>query len=260
MSEEKKKVRIGVLALQGSFAEHCAHVRRAGGEAVEVRNAAQLAGCSGLIIPGGESTTMANVARRWNLFDPLRDFAAKGGAVWGTCAGLIFLAERINKGEKQGGQELLGGLDVTVDRNFFGSQIDSFEAQLPCKIPGDEKGPFRALFIRAPAILSVGEGVEVLAEYVLPEEKRKELADKSLEKIIVAVKQKSLMATSFHPEITADTRWHELFLGMAAACTPYDAEVEEGKREVERSRLGLVDPGMLPVFTDSVLAGPATKW
>ena len=182
-----------MLALQGSFAEHCAHVVQSGGEAVEIRKAEQLAGCSGLIIPGGESTTMANVARRWNLFEPLRDFAAKGGAVWGTCAGLIFLANNINRGEKQGGQELLGGLDVTVDRNFFGSQIDSFEAHLPCKIPGDEQGPFRAIFIRAPAILTAGEGVEVLAEYVLPEEKRNEIEDKSLEKIIVAVKQKNLM-------------------------------------------------------------------
>jgi 5'-phosphate synthase pdxT subunit len=171
-----KKTRVGVLAIQGSFAEHCAHVTRAGGEAVEVRKAEQLAGCSGLIIPGGESTTMANIARRWNLFEPLRDFQARGGAVWGTCAGLIFLADRIGKGEKQGGQELLGGLDVTVDRNFFGSQIDSFETKLPCDVPGDESDDkdFRAIFIRAPAILSAGPDVEIMAKYVLPEEKKLE--------------------------------------------------------------------------------------
>ena len=180
--------RIGVLALQGSFAEHCAHVARAGGEAVEIRKAEQLAGCHGLIIPGGESTTMANVARRWNLFEPLRDFQARGGAVWGTCAGLIFLAERINRGAKEGGQELLGGLDVTVDRNFFGSQIDSFETSLPCDVPGDASDDpnFRAIFIRAPAILTAGEGVEVMARYELPEEKRTAAAAKD---VIVAVKQ-----------------------------------------------------------------------
>mmetsp|Transcript_14032 Transcript_14032/g.33623 ORF Transcript_14032/g.33623 Transcript_14032/m.33623 type:complete len:265 (-) Transcript_14032:1752-2546(-) len=251
-----KKVRIGVLALQGSFAEHCAHVVRVGGEAVEVRKAEQLAGCSGLIIPGGESTTMANIARRWNLFEPLRAFQASGGAVWGTCAGLIFLAERISKGEKQGGQELLGGLNVTVDRNFFGSQIDSFETSLPCKIPGDDNGPFRAIFIRAPAILSAGEGVEVLAEYVLPEEKKKELANPQ-DKIIVAVKQGNLMATSFHPEITADTRWHQLFVEMAAKCEPYSAVDEAAKAVAQQSEIDISSfkPGMLPVFTDSVFAG-----
>ena len=200
MPSQPKKPRVGVLAIQGSFAEHCAHVKRAGGEAVEVRKAEQLAGCSGLIIPGGESTTMANIARRWNLFEPLRDFQAKGGAVWGTCAGLIFLADRIGAGAKQGGQELLGGLDVTVDRNFFGSQIDSFETSLPCDIPGDDSldKNFRALFIRAPAILSAGPDVEVMASYTLPAEKRTQRGD-GLEKIIVAVKQKQLMATSFHP-------------------------------------------------------------
>ena len=186
-----QKTRVGVLAIQGSFAEHCAHVTRAGGEAVEVRKAEQLAGCSGLIIPGGESTTMANIARRWNLFEPLRDFQARGGAVWGTCAGLIFLADRIGHGAKQGGQELLGGLDVTVDRNFFGSQIDSFETSLPCDVPGDDSDDknFRALFIRAPAILSAGPDVEIMASYTLPEDKKSE---HGLEKIIVAVKQKQV--------------------------------------------------------------------
>ncbi len=251
------KVKIGVLAIQGSFAEHCAHVRRAGGEAVEVRKAEQLSGCHGLIIPGGESTTMANICRRWNLFDSLRDFQAKGGAVWGTCAGLIFLAERINRGAKEGGQELLGGLDVTVDRNFFGSQIDSFETNLPCKIPGDDNGPFRAIFIRAPAILSVGDGVEVLGEYVLPAEKRAEIDDKALEKIIVAVKSKRLMATSFHPEITADTRWHKLFVEMAGECEAYGGFEEVAVATATASEIRLVDPGKLPVFVDSVFAGPA---
>ena len=251
-----KKTRVGVLAIQGSFAEHCAHVTRAGGEAVEVRKAEQLAGCSGLIIPGGESTTMANIARRWNLFEPLRDFQARGGAVWGTCAGLIFLADRIGKGEKQGGQELLGGLDVTVDRNFFGSQIDSFETRLPCDVPGDESDDkdFRAIFIRAPAILSAGPGVEVMAKYALPAEKQ---AQTSVDEIIVAVKQKQLMATSFHPEITADNRWHALFVKMASECAPFDAIDEAAKAEATKTEIGLINPGGLPVFTDTVMAGPA---
>jgi 5'-phosphate synthase pdxT subunit len=253
-----KKTRVGVLAIQGSFAEHCAHVTRAGGEAVEMRKAEQLAGCSGLIIPGGESTTMANIARRWNLFEPLRDFQARGGAVWGTCAGLIFLADRIGKGEKQGGQELLGGLDVTVDRNFFGSQIDSFETKLPCDVPGDESDDkdFRAIFIRAPAILSAGPDVEIMAKYVLPEEKKLET---SVEEIIVAVKQKQLMATSFHPEITGDNRWHALFVKMASECAPYDAIDEKAKTEATKTEIGLINPGGLPVFTDNVVAGPAYK-
>ena len=248
--------RIGVLALQGSFAEHCAHVARAGGEAVEIRKAEQLAGCHGLIIPGGESTTMANVARRWNLFEPLRDFQARGGAVWGTCAGLIFLAERINRGAKEGGQELLGGLDVTVDRNFFGSQIDSFETSLPCDVPGDASDDpnFRAIFIRAPAILTAGEGVEVMARYELPEEKRTAAAAKD---VIVAVKQGALMATSFHPEITGDNRWHALFVKMAAECAPYAGFDISAKSKAEESEIGLVKPGGLPIFKDTVVAGKA---
>ena len=111
--------------------------------------------------------------------------------MWGTCAGLIFLADRIGHGAKQGGQELLGGLDVTVDRNFFGSQIDSFETSLPCDVPGDDSDDkkFRALFIRAPAILSAGPDVEIMASYTLPEDKKSE---HGLEKIIVAVKQKQV--------------------------------------------------------------------
>ena len=120
---------------------------------------------------------MANICRRWNLFDSLRDFQAKGGAVWGTCAGLIF-SPSASTAVRRRAAGAPRCLDVTVDRNFFGSQIDSFETNLPCKIPGDDNGPFRAIFIRAPAILSVGDGVEVLGEYVLPAEKRAEIDDK----------------------------------------------------------------------------------
>lgn len=251
MASGGKKVKVGVLALQGSFREHCTLLNRAGAEAVEVRKAEHLNGCSGLIIPGGESTTMANIARRWGLFEPLREFAGSGRAVWGTCAGLIFLAERAT-GQKEGGQELLGGLDVTVNRNFFGSQIDSFECEVPCKIPNDTDGsPYRCIFIRAPAILQTGPKVEVLAEYKIPEEKKASMTEDKVDSVAVAVKQGTLMATSFHPELTADFRWHQLFLSMSAECQPFTAK---GDAKATESEISLVINPDLPVFTDSVMA------
>ncbi|KAL9996371.1 putative pyridoxal 5'-phosphate synthase (glutamine hydrolyzing) [Helianthus debilis subsp. tardiflorus] len=147
---------VGVLALQGSFNEHLAALRRIGVKGVEIRKAEQLENVSSLIIPGGESTTMAKLAELHNLFPALREFVKMGKPVWGTCAGLIFLADKAT-GQKTGGQELVGGLDCT---------IQSFEAELPVpELAATEGGPpsFRAVFIRAPAILEVGPGVEVLA-------------------------------------------------------------------------------------------------
>jgi len=249
---------IGVLALQGSYREHAALVKKCHprARAVEVRKASHLGKCRGLIIPGGESTTMANIARRFDLFDPLREFQNSGRCVWGTCAGLIFLAERLQGGEKQGGQELLGGLDVSVNRNFFGSQIDSFETHIPW-IAGAAEGngdasPFRAVFIRAPAIMESGPGVEVLAKYTLPAEKRAKLigtAHEDVKEVIVAVRQGKLLATSFHPEITADTRWHKMFVDMCAETAPY--ELPEDASDVPVPTIRLPD---LPVFDDSVIA------
>lgn len=216
---------IGVLALQGSFNEHVAALRRIGVKGAEVRKPEQLQDVAGLIIPGGESTTMAKLAEYHNMFPALREFVKMGKPVWGTCAGLIFLANKAY-GQKAGGQELVGGLDCTVHRNFFGSQIQSFEAEISVpELAEKEGGPsnFRAVFIRAPAILEVGPEVEVLAEVPVLSGKLKNLDmaedsqeenPKHLNKVIVAVKQGNLLGTAFHPELTADSRWHSYFVRM----------------------------------------------
>lgn len=190
-------VRIGVLALQGAFREHIVMVRKAGGEAVEVRTPEQLEGLDGLIIPGGESTTMGLVAERWGLVEPLRKWVGAGKPVWGTCAGMILLAQRAT-GQKQGGQPLLGGLDVTVNRNYFGRQVDSFEALLT--VTGFDPPESPGIFIRAPGITEIGAGVEPLATLPGP--------------VHVAVRQGTILATAFHPELTPDLRWHQLFIEM----------------------------------------------
>lgn len=195
---------------------------------VEIRKAEQLENVSSLIIPGGESTTMAKLAELHNLFPALREFVKMGKPVWGTCAGLIFLANRAT-GQKTGGQELVGGLDCTVHRNFFGSQIQSFEAELPVpELAATEGGPpsFRAVFIRAPAILEVGPDVEVLASISIQTTKKvdsnstlpsqEEGGECDDGKVIVAVKQGNLLATAFHPELTIDSRWHSYFMKMSS--------------------------------------------
>ncbi|ONK79637.1 uncharacterized protein A4U43_C01F8400 [Asparagus officinalis] len=216
---------VGVLALQGSFNEHIAALRRIGVEGLEIRKPEQLSGVDALIIPGGESTTMAKLANYHNLFPALREFVNAGKPVWGTCAGLIFLANKAI-GQKSGGQEFIGGLDCTVHRNFFGSQLQSFEANLAVpKLAQNEGGPdtFRAVFIRAPAVLEAGPDVEVLADYPVPSDKlssltpaveRKEENPAADAKVIVALRQGNILATAFHPELTSDARWHTFFLKM----------------------------------------------
>ncbi|KAK3442288.1 probable pyridoxal 5'-phosphate synthase subunit PDX2 [Eucalyptus grandis] len=213
---------VGVLALQGSFNEHIAALRRLGVKGVEIRKPEQLQGVSSLIIPGGESTTMAKLADFHNLFPALREFVKMGNPVWGTCAGLIFLADKVT-GQKAGGQDLIGGLHCTVHRNFFGSQIQSFEADLSVpELASKEGGPdtFRGVFIRAPAVLEVGPEVEVLADYPVPSDKLMDEAQEenkgSEKKVIVALRQGNLLGTAFHPELTADSRWHTYFLKMAS--------------------------------------------
>jgi pyridoxal 5'-phosphate synthase pdxT subunit len=193
-----------VLALQGAFLEHTAMLRGLGAEAVEVRKPQHLAEIDGLVMPGGESTTMGLVAERWGLVEPLRAWVRTGKPVWGTCAGMILLADHA-VGQKQGGQPLIGGLDVTVNRNYFGRQNQSFEVLLDAAVLGEE--PFRAVFIRAPAILETGPGVQVLAE-----------APGHDEQVIVAVRQGPILATAFHPELTNDARWHRLFLDVIEGC------------------------------------------
>lgn len=185
--------KIGVLALQGAFIEHVHMLRRAGADAVELRRPEQLAELDGLIIPGGESTTIGKLAVSAGLVEPLRRFAARR-PTWGTCAGMIFLAKDI--GIQQ--QPILGAMDITVDRNAFGRQIDSFEADLAIAEIGDP--PFHAVFIRAPVVTAVEGPVAVLAR----------LDDGR----IVAVRQGHLLATAFHPELTDDLRLHSYFCGI----------------------------------------------
>ncbi|XP_050212736.1 probable pyridoxal 5'-phosphate synthase subunit PDX2 isoform X1 [Mercurialis annua] len=218
---------VGVLALQGSFNEHIAVLRRLGVKGVEIRKPEQLHNLTSLIIPGGESTTMAKLAEYHNLFPALREFVKTGKPVWGTCAGLIFLADKA-VGQKIGGQELVGGLDCTVHRNYFGSQIQSFETELSVPVlVSKEGGPetFRGVFIRAPAVVDVGPGVEVLAEYpvtstnILYSSSAVQIQEETAvpeKKVIVAVKQGNMLGTAFHPELTADTRWHSYFLKMGS--------------------------------------------
>jgi 5'-phosphate synthase pdxT subunit len=195
-------MRIGVLALQGDFREHVQMLGSLGVQAAEVRTPEHLAGVDGLIIPGGESTTIGKIARAYGLVEPLRDLAQAGLPVWGTCAGMILLAKDIGPEAPH-----LGLMDIKVRRNAFGRQVESFEADLDIAgITGPAEGgagrPFHAVFIRAPLIEACGPGVTPLAC----------LADGT----IVAARPGNLLATSFHPELTADTRFHRYFLTLGA--------------------------------------------
>lgn len=190
-------MKIGVLALQGDFAEHIKMLKRLKADTVEVRLPEQLQGLDGLIIPGGESTTIGKLAVAYGLMEPLRTFAQRH-AVWGTCAGAIFLSKDVRRD-----QPLLGLMDIQVQRNAFGRQVDSFEADLDVPELKDVSGreePYHAVFIRAPIIETVSGDAKVLA---------------SVEGRVVAAQQGHLLATSFHPELTNDTRFHEYFLSLA---------------------------------------------
>jgi pyridoxal 5''-phosphate synthase, glutaminase subunit Pdx2 len=190
-------MKMGVLALQGDFAEHQVMLEKLGTEVIQVRLPRDLAGLDGLIIPGGESTTIGKLATEFGLMEPLRQFA-KEHAIWGTCAGAIFLSKDARRN-----QPLLGLMDIVVERNAFGRQVDSFEIGLNVPVLADKGGnaPFHAVFIRAPLIESVGKGVEVLTTL---EDGR-----------IVAARQGKLLATSFHPELTADDRFHRYFTELS---------------------------------------------
>ncbi len=191
---------IGVLALQGAFREHRLALERVGAHATEVRRPAHLEGLDGLIIPGGESTTIGKLLQAYGLDEAIQGFAASGGALWGTCAGAIAVASVI---EGQPQQPRLGLLEVRVARNGYGRQVASFEADV--RVEGWD-APFRAVFIRAPRITGVGAGVRVLAVY---------------DDQPVAVGDEATLATVFHPELTGDDRWHQAFvercLGTRAA-------------------------------------------
>ncbi len=190
-------MKIGVLALQGDFAEHIVMLRRLGAETVEVRLPAHLHGLDGLVMPGGESTTIGKLAVAYGLIEPICEFG-KTKAIWGTCAGAIFLSKDARRD-----QPLLGLMDITVLRNAFGAQVDSFEADLDIDILKQTTGtsqPYHAVFIRAPIIESVSGNARVLS--ALPDGR------------IVAALENKLLATSFHPELTSDSRFHEYFLSL----------------------------------------------
>ena len=189
-------MKVGVLALQGDFAEHQLALRRMGQDTCQVRLPAQVEPLDGLIIPGGESTTFDRLLDIYELKLPICRLAARGVPIWGTCAGMIIMARQLT----EDAPTPMGLLDIQVERNAFGRQLESFEADLQVKYLGDEA--LRAVFIRAPVIVQVGQNVEVLAE--LPDGRP------------VAVRQENLLATSFHPELTGDTRFHRYFLDMVS--------------------------------------------
>ena len=187
-------MKIGVLAVQGAFVEHVRVLDVIGVEPVEVRLPEQLAGLSGLILPGGESTTMRKLIDRWGLREPILDLAASGAPLYGTCAGMILLAREIAGGD----EPVFPLLDITVERNAFGRQLDSFEGDLAVPILGD--GPIHGVFIRAPIVDRVGPDVDARLD----------------DGRVVAVRQRNVLATAFHPELAGETRFHRLMATLAA--------------------------------------------
>jgi pyridoxal 5'-phosphate synthase pdxT subunit len=193
---------IGIFALQGDVREHARMIEAAGCTAVTVRRPAELAQVDGLVLPGGESTTMIKLARTFDLLDPLRERVRDGLPVYGSCAGMILLADRVDSGGSPLA-ETIGGLDITVRRNAFGRQIDSFEEDVD--IDGVTGGPVHAVFIRAPWVQEVGSAAQPLGQTAAGH--------------VIAVRQGPLLATSFHPEMTGDGRVHEYFCAMVSAAS-----------------------------------------
>jgi 5'-phosphate synthase pdxT subunit len=207
--------RIGVLALQGDVREHLAALREQGAEVVSVRRPEELAAVDGLVVPGGESTTMVKLAARFGLLEPLRAAVRDGLPVYGSCAGMILLADRLL--DAPADQETVGGLDVTVRRNAFGRQVDSFESDVAVR--GLSDGPLHAVFIRAPWVEEAGDAVEVLGR----------VEGGPADGKIVAVRQGNLVATSFHPELTGDRRVHALFVEIVRRHLAEQAGVNSGE-------------------------------
>lgn len=197
-------MRIGVLALQGDVREHLEALRACGAEAVAVRRPAELAEIDGLIIPGGESTTISKLVVAFDLMAPLRARLAEGMPAFGSCAGMVLLADRIL--DAPADQQSIGGIDMTVRRNAFGRQVDSFEEHV--RVDGMPGPPVPAVFIRAPWVEEVGPGAEALATVVGDPSGGRDAGR------VVAVRQGALLATSFHPELTGDHRMHEYFCSM----------------------------------------------
>mmetsp|Transcript_19575 Transcript_19575/g.29011 ORF Transcript_19575/g.29011 Transcript_19575/m.29011 type:complete len:256 (-) Transcript_19575:95-862(-) len=246
------KTTIGVLALQGAFSEHAQSFRKLGAEVVEVRLPSDFQSIDAIVLPGGESTAIALIGERWNIFPELKKWVQEDRPIWGTCAGMILLSDRALM-QKEGGQPLVGGLDVEVCRNYFGSQISSFEQKIDTSAfkldklaQHFESEPYSAVFIRAPAILEVGSGdIEVLSrvraspcaqarrsiENIVssidkgdPKELERfkhlssfvDASQKVLPEVIVAARKKNILATAFHPELTSDLRWHAYFMNIVS--------------------------------------------
>lgn len=186
----------GVLTIQGDFREHLQALRRLGVEAIGVRTPEEVAAVAGLIIPGGESTTIGKLMHRYGLLEAIRTLVVEGRPLFGTCAGMILMAKQVQHAAVD--QPTLGVMDITVDRNAYGRQVDSFEADITMK--GLTGGPLRAVFIRAPVVTALQDGVEVLAEH---------------EGRIIAARQGNMLVLSFHPELTGDLRVHDYFIRMA---------------------------------------------
>ena len=199
---------VGVLALQGDVREHLAVLAGLGAEPVAVRRPEELAAVDGLVVPGGESTTMVKLADRFGMLEPLRSAVRDGLPAYGSCAGMIMLADRIL--DAPADQRTIGGLDVTVRRNAFGRQVDSFESEV--ELAGVAGGPLHAVFIRAPWVEQAGPGVQVLGRVV----------GGAADGKVVAVRQGRLVATSFHPELTGDRRVHALFVDLVRAARDDD--------------------------------------
>eukprot|EP01033_Poteriospumella_lacustris_P019333 gene19333-13981_t len=229
----EKSYMIGVMAIQGAVEEHMNSVRAVGHRSKEIRVPEDMNDVDGIILPGGESTAMAIVGEKRGLFPELKRWVAEGRPIWGTCAGMILLSNHAVK-QKEGGQALLGGLDVQVCRNFFGSQLYSDALDIKMEIEdallsNDSSDPIRGVFIRAPAILTAGEGVEVIAsleakphvsataevlKVVASSDGKIEMTADGKVRVIVAVQQGNILATAFHPELTPDLRWHQKFVAM----------------------------------------------
>lgn len=206
--------RIGVLALQGDFAEHIQMLDMIGIDSIEVRNVQQLSEIDGLIIPGGESTTIVKLLHMFDFVDDLKSHVESGMALWGTCAGMIVIARELADPYPTP----LNLIDIGVARNYFGRQVDSFEAEL--NINGIEGDPMRAVFIRAPIVQNTGENIETLATVPATDDHPEQA---------VAVKSGRVLATSFHPELTQDTRLHSLFVELAE-----DARLDENRVNAKR--------------------------
>jgi 5'-phosphate synthase pdxT subunit len=203
------KTRVGIVAMQGDFEAHRRAVEAAGGEAVLVRTPEQVAAADALILPGGESTTIGKLLARFRVDEAVKEADAAGKPIYGTCAGMILLSKDIVSGEKRGGQPTLGLMDISVARNAFGRQVDSFEANIAAPgVAGEE--PLRGVFIRAPFVTKIGPGVEVLATY---------------NGTVVLVRQDHRLASAFHPELTGDVRVHRYFLDMIRSAKPAETKI-----------------------------------